>query len=141
MITKLARMSEPPTSPADFMTDFEVRYCVDITLARGLRAVLPQITEYLDMDDSRNVLKEPTHDTRDVVKQRSDDNRDVEKEEVDDSRHVLKDRAPRTIDWGNNIEVFPVASGSTPQYSGPGPQQPETSPSVLPALEALVQAT
>jgi len=34
------------------MTDFDVRYRVDVTLTRGLEAVLPQIEEYLDMDDS-----------------------------------------------------------------------------------------
>ena len=56
-----------------------------MTLNRGLEAVLPQITEYLDMDDSRDVLKEPTHDTRNVEKELGDDNRDVDKEEVDDS--------------------------------------------------------
>jgi len=73
-----------------------------------------------------------------VAKQLSDDNRDVDKEEVDDSRHVLKDRAPRTINWGDNIEVVPIASGPAPQHSGPNPQ---ASSSTLPALEALVQAT
>jgi len=63
MIKRLAKRTEPPQSPADFMTDFNVRYHMDITLARELTAVLPQIVEYLHMDDSRNVLKEPTHDT------------------------------------------------------------------------------
>jgi len=57
---------------------------------------------------------------------------------VDDSRHVLKDRAPRTIKWGDNIEVTPIASGPAPQHRGPNPQ---ASSSTLPALEALVQAT
>ena len=131
-------MTEPPRSPADYMTDFDVRYRVDVTLARGLNAVLPQLAEYLDMDDSRDVPKKQTHDTQHVAKQLSDDNRDVDKEEVDDSRHVLKNRAPRTIKWGDNIEVVPIASGSAPQYSGPNPQ---ASSSTLPALEALVQAT
>ena len=87
-------MTEPPRNTADYMMDFDIRYRVDVTLARGLKAVLPQLEEYLDMDDSRDVLKEQTHDTRNVAKQLSDDNRDVDKEEVDDSRHVLKNRAP-----------------------------------------------
>jgi len=74
MLHQLAKMTEPPLSNADFMTDFDVRYRADVTLKRGLAIVLPQITEYLGMDDSRDVLKEPTHDTRDVDKQMSDDN-------------------------------------------------------------------
>jgi len=134
-------MTEPPRTTADYMTDFDIQYRVDVTLARGLKAVLPQIEEYLDTDDSRDVLKEQTHDTRDVAKQLSDDNRNVDKERVDDSRHVLKDRAPRTINWGDNIEIVPIASGSPPRHSGPNPQQPEASSSTLPALEALAQAT
>jgi len=52
MITRLTKMPKPPLSSADFMTDFDVQYCSDVTLARGLAKVLPQITEYLDMDDS-----------------------------------------------------------------------------------------
>jgi len=56
-------MTEPPQHASDYMTDFDIRYRVDVTLARGLKMVLPQIEEYLDMDDSRDVLKEPTHDT------------------------------------------------------------------------------
>jgi len=63
MIARLTKMSEPPSNPTDFMMDFNVQYRVDITLTRGLAAVLPQIAEYLDTDDSRDVLKEPTHDT------------------------------------------------------------------------------
>ena len=78
-------MPKPPLSNTEFMTDFDVRYRADVTLKRGLKAVLPQITEYLGMDDSRDVLKEPTHDTRDVDKQMSDDNQDVDKEVVDNS--------------------------------------------------------
>src|SRR5882757_9969027 len=110
LIARLVKMTEPPRHAADYMTDFDVQYRVDVTLARGLKAVLPQLEEYLDMDDSRDVLKEPTHDTRDVDKELGDDNRDVNKEEVDDSRNVLKDRAPRTVEWGNNIEVIPIGS-------------------------------
>jgi len=56
-------MTEPPQSSANYMTDFDIRYRVDVTLARGLNAVLPQLAEYLDTDDSRDVLKEQTHDT------------------------------------------------------------------------------
>jgi len=67
-------MPKPPLSNTDFMTDFDVRYRTDITLGRGLRAVLPQIAEYLDMDNSRDVLKELTHDTRNVDKELGDDN-------------------------------------------------------------------
>jgi len=131
MMKRLAKRTEPPQSPADFMTNFDDRYRADVTLARGLTAVLPQILEYLGMDDSQDVLKEPTHDTRNVDKESSDDNRDVDKKLVDDSRHVLKNREPRMIDWGHAIEAIPIGSGSTPR----------TSPSTLPALEALIQAT
>jgi len=52
------------------------------------------------------------------------------------ARHVLKELAPRTIEWGDNIVVTPVATGPAPQHSGPS-----THVSTLPALEALVQAT
>jgi len=131
MVKKLTTMPEPPLHPADFMMDEDVRYLRDQMLTKGLQAVLPQLTEYLNMDDSRDVLKELTHDTRDVAKEQSDDNQDVNKKLVDDSRHVLKDRAPRTIEWGSNIEVIPIALGSVPK----------TSHSVLPTLEALQQAT
>jgi len=55
------------------MTDFDVRYRVDVTLMRGLNAVLPQIAKYMDMDDSRDVPKEQTHDTRNVAKELGDD--------------------------------------------------------------------
>ena len=81
----LAKLAKTPLTNAEFMTDFDVKYRADITLARGLKAVLPQLTEYLGMDDSQNVLKEPTHDTRNVDKELRDDNRDVNKELVDDS--------------------------------------------------------
>src|SRR5712671_6422651 len=104
LIARLVKMTKPPHHAADYMTDFDIRYRVDVTLNRGLKMVLPQIEEYLDMDDSRDVLKEPTHDTRDVTKEPSDDNRDIDKELVDDSRHVLKNKASRTIEWGENIE-------------------------------------
>jgi len=87
-------MTAPPSHPLEFMTDFDIKYHASLTLVRGLKAVLPQITEYLDMDDSRNVLKEPTHDTQHVDKELSDDNQNINKELVDDSRHILKDRAP-----------------------------------------------
>jgi len=66
-----------------------------------------------------------------VAKELSDDNRNVNKNLVDDSRHVLKDWAPETIEWGHNIEVTTMGSGSTPR----------TLPSTLPALEALTQMT
>src|SRR5712672_4145059 len=45
------------------------------------------------------------------------------------------------IEWGNDIEVVPIASGPAPQYSGPSSQHQGTPISALPALEALVQAT
>jgi len=74
MVKKLGKMSEPPQSLVDFMTDEDIQYRRDLTLAKGLQAVLPQVAEYLEMDDSRDVLKEQTHDTRDVDKELSDDN-------------------------------------------------------------------
>src|SRR5712671_4764342 len=80
------------------------------------------------MDNSQDVLKELTHNTQDMAK-----------ELRDDSRHVLKDLAPRTIEWGNNIMVVPIGSGPTPQHSGPSPRQ-GTPRSMAPALEALGQA-
>jgi len=52
MIQRLAKLPKPPLIHTEFMTDFNVKYRADITLARGLEAVLPQITEYLGMDDS-----------------------------------------------------------------------------------------
>ena len=131
MVKRLTTMTEPPLHKSDFMTDFEVRYQLDKTLTKGLEIVLPQIREYLEMDDSRDVLKEPTHDTRNVDKELSDDSQDVNKDTVDDSRNVLKDWAPETIEWGYSIEAILIATGLTLR----------TSPSVLPALEALAQAT
>src|SRR5712672_1387719 len=129
MIRILNDLPKTPENLADFMTEKEIRHQLDLTLAKGLQAALPQLTEYLDY--SRNVLKELTHETRNVAK-----------ELRDDSRHVLKELAPRTIEWGNNIEVIPIASGSAPQHSGPSSQRQETPHvSTLPALEALVQAT
>jgi len=85
MIQRLAKLPKPPLTSDEFMTDFDVQYRLDVMLARGIKAVLPQITEYLGMDDSRDVPKEPTHDTRNVVKEPSDDNRDINKELVDNS--------------------------------------------------------
>src|SRR5712671_5492080 len=131
LIAKLVKMTEPPRHISDYMMDFDIQYRVDVTLARGLTAVLPQLEEYLDTDDSRDVLKEQTHDTRNVTKEPSDDNRDIDKELVDNSRHVLKNKASRTIEWGENIEIVPIGSNPTPR----------TTPSTLPALEALVQMT
>src|SRR5712671_5946757 len=106
MIRILNDLPKTPQNLADFMMEKEIRHQLDLTLAKGLQAALPQLTEY--MDDSRNVLKELTHETR-----------NVDKELRDDSRHVLKDLAPRTIEWGNNITVAPVATGPTPQHRGP----------------------
>src|SRR5712672_2476426 len=123
MIRILNDLPKAPENLADFMTEKEIRHRLDLTLVKGLQAALPQLEVF--MDDSRNVLKELTHETRNVVKERRDDSRDV-----------LKDLAPRTIEWGNNIQVVPVATGPEPQYSAPSPHV-----STLPALEALVQAT
>jgi len=91
--------------------------------------VLPQLAEYLSLDDSRDVLKEQTHKTRYMAK-----------ELRDNSQHILKDRAPRMIDWGNNIMVVPIASGPAPQHSGPSSQCQGTPASIAPTLEALGQA-
>jgi len=128
MIRILNDLPKTPENLANFMTEKEIHHQLDLTLAKGLQAALPQLVGY--MDDSRNVLKELTHETRDVAK-----------ELRDDSRHVLKDLAPRTIEWGNNIEVVPIESGPAPQHSGPSSQRQEAHTSTLPALEALVQAT
>jgi len=131
MIKRLTGMAEPPQHSSNFMTDFDIRYRSDVTLARGLKAVLPQIAEYLDTDDSRDVLKEQTHDTRNMDKELSDDSRDVDKDTADDSRNILKDRAT-TVEWACDIEVVPIRPpGSTPKVA----------PSILPALEALIRAT
>jgi len=129
MIHKLDRLAKVPSHHSEFMTDFDVRYRTDITLARGIKAVLPQLTEYFDSDDSRNVLKEPTHDTRNVDKEMGDDNRNINKEEVDDSRNVLKDRAARTIEWGgqyrglSQLRLDPPRStlGLVPPQGRPSP--------------------
>src|SRR5712671_3528469 len=94
MIRILNDLPKAPENLADFMMEKEIRHQLDLTLAKGLQAALPQLVGY--MDDSRDVLKELTHETRDVAK-----------ELRDDSRHVLKDLAPRTIEWGDNIEVVP----------------------------------
>src|SRR5712672_736448 len=123
MIRILNDLLKTPENLADFMTEKEIRHRLDLTLAKGLQAALPQLAGFTD--DSRNILKELTHKTRNVAK-----------ELRDDSQHVLKDLAPRTIEWGDNIEVTPIATGPVPQYSAPSPH-----PSTLPALEALAQAT
>jgi len=73
LIKRLTSMAKPPQSLSNFMMDFDVRYRSDVTLARGLKAVLPQLTEYLDTDDSQDVLKEQTHDTRNMDKELSND--------------------------------------------------------------------
>jgi len=112
MIWELNAAPNPPENLADFMTEQDIHHRLDLKLAKGLRAILPQLAEYLSMDDSRDVLKELTHKTRHVAK-----------ELRDDSRHVYKDLAPRTIEWGNNIEVVPIASGPAPQHSGPNSQR------------------
>jgi len=130
MIQELNDMPNPPQNLANFMMEKDIRHRLDLKLAEGLQAVLPQLAEYLSMDDSRDVLKELTHETRNMAK-----------ELRDNSRHVLKDLAPRTIEWGNDIEVVPIASGPAPQYSGPSSQHQGTPISALPALEALIQAT
>src|SRR5712671_5803275 len=106
MIRIVNDLPKAPENLADFMTEKEIRHRLDLTLAKGLQAALPQLAEF--MDDSRNVLKQLTHKTH-----------DMDKELRDDSRHVLKDLAPRTIEWGDNIEVIPVATGPAPQHSGP----------------------
>src|SRR5712671_2636826 len=128
MIRIVNDLPKAPENLADFMTEKEIHHRLDLTLTKGLQAALPLLADF--MDDSRNVLKELTHETRDVAK-----------ELRDDSRHVLKDLAPRTIEWGSNIEVTPIESGPTPQYSRASSQRQETHMSTLPALEALVQAT
>jgi len=90
--------------------------------------VLPQVAEYLSMDDSQDVLKEQTHETCHVAK-----------ELRDDSQYVLKELAPRMIEWSDSIKVVPIGSGPAPQHSGPSPCQ-GTPHSTVPALEALGQA-
>jgi len=52
MVKRLTEMPEPPQSLADFMTDIDIRYRRDEVLAKGLQIVLPQLAEYLGMDDS-----------------------------------------------------------------------------------------
>src|SRR5712672_2429851 len=106
MIRIMNDLPKTPQNLADFMTEKEIHHRMDLTLARGLQAALSQLVEY--MDDSRDVLKELTHETRDVAKERRDD-----------SRNVLKELAPRTTEWGDNIEVIPIATGPAPQHSGP----------------------
>jgi len=128
MIRELNAVPNPPENLADFMMEQDIRHRLDWKLAEGLRAVLPQLAEYVIMDDSQDVLKEQTHETRHMAK-----------ELRDDSQHVLKDLAPRTIEWGNNIMVVPIGSRPALQHSGPSPRQ-GTPCSMAPALEALGQA-
>ena len=130
MIRELNAVPHPPKNLADFMTEQDIRHRLDVKLTEGLRAVLPQLAEYLSLDNSQDVLKELTHETCNMAK-----------ELRDDSRHVLKELAPRTIKWGNNIMVVPIESGPAPQHSGPSSQRQGTPASTLPALEALVQIT
>jgi len=100
--------------------------------------VLPQIAEY--MDDSRDVLKEPTHDTENVAKELGDDNRNVDKEEVDDSRTSLKIGHTKQSNGGATSKPSP--SHPAPLYKHSGINAvPRVSLSTLPALEALVRAT
>jgi len=132
MIRELLAAADPPENLADFMSKTDMKHQLDEKLTKGLQAVLPQTSKYLAMDDSRDVLKELTHETRNVAK-----------ELRDDSRNVLKDRAPRTIEWGNNIEVTPIATGSVPSYSAPGSSQRQGTPRSFilnPALTALETA-
>src|SRR5712671_1748370 len=63
MIQELNAMPNPPESLAKFMTEQDIHHRLDLKLAEGLRAVLPQLAEYLNMDDSRDILKELTHET------------------------------------------------------------------------------
>jgi len=49
------RLAKNPENLADFMTEKEIRHRLDLTLAKGLQAALPQLAGF--MDDSRDVLK------------------------------------------------------------------------------------
>jgi len=73
MIRELNAMPNPPENLADFMMEKDIRHKLDLKLTEGLRAVLPQLAEYLTMDDSRDILKEQTHKTRHVAKELRDD--------------------------------------------------------------------
>src|SRR5712671_2017234 len=132
MIRELRAASDPPENLSDFMSEQDIKHRLDEKLTKGLQAVLPQISQY-SLDDSQDIPKEPTHKTRNVAKELRDDSRDVQ-----------KNRAPRTVEWGNNIEVTPIATGSAPSYSAPGTSQRQEVPrSYLtnPALVVLEAAT
>src|SRR5712671_6952774 len=45
LIAWLVKMTEPPCHSDDSMTDFDIQYRGDLTLARGINAVLPQLAE------------------------------------------------------------------------------------------------
>jgi len=73
MIWELNNMLKPPQNLVDFMTEKDVRHRLDLKLAEGLQAVLSQLAQYLTMDDSRDVLKELTHETCNMAKEQRDD--------------------------------------------------------------------
>jgi len=73
MIRELNDAPNPPENLTNFMTEQDIHHRLDLKLAEGLRAVLPQLAEYLSLDDSRDVLKELTHETRHVAKELRDD--------------------------------------------------------------------
>ena len=73
MIRELNTVPNPPKNLANFMTEQDIRHRLDLKLAEGLQAVLPQLAEYLAMDDSRDILKELTHKTHHVAKELRDD--------------------------------------------------------------------
>jgi len=52
MIRELNATPNPPKNLTDFMTKQDIKHRLDLKLAKGLRAVLPQLAEYLAMDDS-----------------------------------------------------------------------------------------
>jgi len=51
MIRILNDLPKTPENLADFMTEKEIRHRLDLTLAKGLQAALPQLAGF--MDDSR----------------------------------------------------------------------------------------
>jgi len=52
MIQELNATPNPPKNLTDFMMEQDICHQLDLKLAEGLRAVLPQLAEYLSMDDS-----------------------------------------------------------------------------------------
>jgi len=52
MIWELNAAPNPPENLADFMTEQDIRHQLDVKLAKGLQAVLPQLAEYLSLDNS-----------------------------------------------------------------------------------------